>query len=164
MAAILAPQTESAITFQRTIDFVLVKSIVTHPKVYRHLGDDFSPPPEKWEPNRHESVWYVLVLEGEAVLGVFMLVPLNTICYEIHAALLPVAWGEKGQRVAEGITVWVWANTPCRRLVGNVLPYNRAVLRFTQAMGMTVFGCNTRSYLKHGRLRDQIMLGISRPE
>jgi hypothetical protein len=29
---------------------------------------------------------------------------------------------------------------------------------------MTRFGLNPRSYLKNGRLEDQILLGLSRPE
>jgi hypothetical protein len=58
---------------------------------------------------------------------------------------------------------WIWAHTPCRRIVTNVPEDNRLAYQFALAGGMEVYGRNEASVLKRGRLVDQICLGISRP-
>jgi RimJ/RimL family protein N-acetyltransferase len=59
---------------------------------------------------------------------------------------------------------WLWAHTSCRRLITNVPARNRLALRFAEAAGMERFGVNHASLLKDGKLQDQILLGLSRPE
>ena len=152
------------IHIERSKDYALIRGIMTHEAVYRHLTDDYSPPAADYRPIEHEMVWYLVVWDGNELLGLWMLVPQNGICWEIHTALLPDAWGERGRRAAALAQAWIWENTPCRRIITNVPADNRIAYRFAVAAGMEVYGTNEASFLKGGRLLDQICLGISKPD
>jgi RimJ/RimL family protein N-acetyltransferase len=154
------------IWFERSIDYELIRSIITHPKLWPYLSDDGSPEPEDFQPIRHEALWYVIVREVEAdaagdLLGMWMFVPQNSICWEVHTALLPSAWGERGQLASRLLPGWMWKNTPCRRIITSVPSSNRLALHFAARAGMTVYGVNECSYLKNGMLCDQICLGLT---
>jgi RimJ/RimL family protein N-acetyltransferase len=155
------------ITFERSTDYVLIRSILTHSRIYDKISDDYSPPREEYRPIRHEGVWYVVArdvhAEGADLLGLWMFHPQNGICWEVHTALLPVAWGAPGREAAQLLPGWIWRNTPCRRIVTNVPTTNRLALHFAVNAGMKIYGVNEASYLKNGRLCDQVCLGISAP-
>jgi RimJ/RimL family protein N-acetyltransferase len=165
------------ITFERSADFNLIHFILTHKRVYPHISDDHSPPAEEYQPIEHPAVWYVIAQdvdpklsqdvdsdEGPDTLGLWMFHPLNGICWEVHTALLPCAWGDVGLEAARQLPAWIWENTPCRRIVTNVPATNRLALHFAINAGMRVFGVNPASWLKDGKLCDQICLGISPQE
>lgn len=149
-------------TFERSRDWELIKRIVTHPKVYPFISDDFSASRDQWEPIKDESIWYVVVRDGEEALGLWAFIPENAICWKVHTCLLPAAWGAKARKAAEELAPWLWANTPCLRVITDVPEDNRLAFHFALVVGMKEFGVNPKSYMKHGRLHDQIMLGISR--
>jgi RimJ/RimL family protein N-acetyltransferase len=151
------------IRFERSFDYELIRSILVHPRVYPHISDDGSPAAAEFRPLQSDAVWYIVVRDGEEVLGLWMLHPHNSICWEIHTALLPNAWGERGLRAARLLPEWIWKNTLCRRVMTNVPDNNRLALRFAREAGMTEFGVNPASFLKHGELWDQVLLGISPP-
>jgi RimJ/RimL family protein N-acetyltransferase len=156
------------ITFERSFDFELIRRIITHPRIWDKISDDNSPRREDYQPIQHEAIWYVVARdvypEGHDLLGLWMFHPLNSICWEVHTALMPVAWGEPGLEAARLLPAWIWEHTPCRRIVSNVPSTNRLALHFAIKAGMTIFGCNRGSYLKDGKLCDQVCLGISPPE
>lgn len=154
------------IQFERTFDMTLVREIVTEPRIYRNVRDDGSPARESFQAIDSPAIWYVLALDGEELLGMWMMHPHNFICYEVHTCLLRSAFfvPGRGDAAAAQFIEWVWRNTPCRRLITNVPDYNWAARRFAERAGMTQFGVNERSFQKDGRLYDQIELGISKPE
>jgi RimJ/RimL family protein N-acetyltransferase len=151
------------LTYERTRDLELVRSILTHPRVYPWISDDGCPPAEEFQPIDHPSVWYVVVREqlSGLLLGLFMFVPQNAVCWEVHTCLLPAAWGKPAAAAAAGASHWMGERTPCRRIVTSVPSYNRLALRFARAAGMKQFGVNPASYLKTGKLHDQVLLGLS---
>jgi hypothetical protein len=151
------------INFERSFDYELVRQIITHPRLYPHLSDDHSPPPDEYQPQRHPAIWYVIVRDDDELLGLWMFVPQNGVCWEVHTALLPCAWGERGQLAARLLPTWIWHASHCRRIVTNVPVTNRLALHFAYQAGMRVFGVNEASYQKNGVLHDQVMLGISKP-
>lgn len=152
-----------SIQISRTVDMPLVRSIMTHPRIYAHLADDGSLPPSAFRPAEHPSVIYLLVVD-ESPLGVFMLVPHNTVCYEVHTCMLPRAWGERAEVAARAGTEWMFEHTSCRRIITNVPTCNRLAERFARKCGMAEFGRNPKSFLKGGALYDQILLGISKED
>lgn len=167
------------ISFERTTDWETIKAIVTHPRIYPHVSDDGSPLAEQWEPIRDEVVWYVLVKDDAVLhpskpkpdslgtpelLGLWVLVPDNSVCWKIHTCLLPVAYGDRARIAAIAMVPWIWHNTGCLRVITDVPAYNRLALRFARAAGMKEYGVNPRSYMKNKKLYDQILLGISKPE
>jgi RimJ/RimL family protein N-acetyltransferase len=148
--------------FTRTFDFGMVAAIMRHKALYQ--VDDFGPPADEFWPREDDAIWYVLVTAGEEILGLFILAPMNAITWEIHTRLLPRAWGKLAAEAAQGILSWLWAETPVLRIVTSVPAYNRLAVRFAQRAGLRVFGENPGSFLKDGRLHDQILLGISKPD
>jgi len=151
------------IHIERSQDYALIRGIMTCKAVYRHLTDDASPAAEDWRPIESDGIYYLVAWDGNSLLGLWMLHPHNGVCWEIHTALLPDAWGDRARRAAAAMLKWVWGNTPCRRIVTNVPANNRLAYHFAVQAGMEVYGTNEASFLKGGRLLSQICLGISRP-
>jgi RimJ/RimL family protein N-acetyltransferase len=151
------------IHIERSTDYGLIRGIMTQGSIYRHLADDFSPTSAEFQPIKSDLIWYLLAWDGNELLGLWMLHPQNGICWEIHTALLPDAWGDRGLRAAKVALAWIWTHTPCRRIVTNVPDDNHLAFRFALAAGMTAYGVNRASFQKNGRLLDQACLGISRP-
>lgn len=147
--------------FERTFNKSLIYNTITHPRLWPHISDDFSPDPKDYEPPLNPHVFYIAAWDGLDFLGLWILHPHNFICYEIHTCLLPKAWGQKALQAAREVAPWIFANTPARRLVTNVPRYNRLALRFAKEAGMKQFGVNEKSFQKKGQLHDQIMLGLS---
>ena len=150
--------------FERTRDFQLIKQIATHARLYPASSDDFAPDPKEWEPVKSEQFWYVIAREAGKLLGMFVFVPENPICWRIHVLLLPAAYGPTSNRAGKAITRWIFENSPVLRLTGSIPTYNRLALRFARLSGWHEFGRNAKSYLKKGELHDQILFGISRSE
>lgn len=151
--------------FWRTDDVDLIKNIMTHPRVYRHISDDGSPSVEEFLPQINDLVLYFAIgdASGKAV-GIFMTYPHNTICYEVHTCMTPDAWGEIARQGAHDGCEWMFTNTRCQRIITNVPSYNRLAARFSVDCGMTLFGVNKKSILKNGMLYDQAMYGISKED
>jgi len=149
------------LSFERSQDWELIRGIMLNPKIWAHISDDSTPPLDQFEPVQAEHIWYVIVRDGEEVLGLFMLVRHNAVTWEVHICLLPSAWGRTLQ-AARGMAAWAFANMPCLRIITHVPAYNRLALRFAERAGMTQYGINYRSYLKNGRLWDQFCLGMSK--
>ena len=150
------------VTFERTQDYGLVKEIATHPMIYPAISPDGSPEPEDWQPLQSDLVWYVLVKDEGELLGMFALAPQNPVCWEIHTCLLPKAWGSKAREAGKEIAEWIFQNTPCLRIVTNVPEYNRLAFKLAIECGLIRYGYNPASYMKDGKLHDQIMLGVSK--
>ena len=156
------------IHFERSFDYETIRAVMTHPLLYRHLSDDGSPPADQYKPIEDDRIWYI---EAERIdsddfelLGYWIFHPQNAVCWEVHTVLLPSAWGPTGQLAACLLPAWIWANTPCRRIVTNVPTTNRLALHFALKAGMRMYGVNEASYLKNGVLYDQICLGITAPQ
>jgi len=149
-------------TFERTRDLTLVKTLFTIPHIYRQTSDDFSPAPEKWEPPESSDITYVLVRDEKHLLGMFALVPENAICWKLHPCLLRNAWGEKAREIGRAFIQWVWANTPCVRLVSAIPVSAEAALKLARDSGLEEFGVNPKSIMKSGTLQDQVLLGVSK--
>jgi RimJ/RimL family protein N-acetyltransferase len=152
------------IIFERTQDWELVKLIVTHPKIWKHVVDDRKVQPEEWEPVKDESVWFVLAKDDGQILGMWMFTPENLVTWKVHTCVLPWAYGAKAKEAAEKLSVWFFAQTGAERLITEVPQYNRLALKFAKCAGMVQYGLNPKSYLKFGKLQDLILLGMSKPE
>ncbi len=151
-------------TFEPTTDMQLVRQIMTHRDVYPGISDDGCPAANEFRPMEGSLICYLLViLKGKAV-GLFVFVPHNTVTLEVHICLLRTCWGPRAIDAARGAAKWIWQHTRCERVVANIPEFNTHARRLAEAAGLTVMGINKRSYLKRGRLWDQFMFGISKPE
>jgi RimJ/RimL family protein N-acetyltransferase len=150
-------------TFERSFDYPLLTAIAQHPRIYAESSDDYSPAREKFKLIESDAFIYVLVRDEEMVLGFFAFCPQSEVCWEIHTCLLPSARGAQALEAARGILEWAWTNSRCRRIFTNVPEFNRGALWFSRKAGLEEFGRNVKSFLRGGKLHDQILLGISRP-
>jgi hypothetical protein len=149
--------------FERTTDYSLIRQILTDPDLYGRMGDDFLPPRKDFLVNTHPAIWYVLVVEGCKLLGMFGFFPENEICWAAHVALFRGIHPRVTHQAGEEIVEWLWRNTSCERLIASVPLSNPAAVRFgLRAMGLVRYGVNPRSFLKNGILQSQILMGRSR--
>jgi len=140
-------------------DYSLIASVATHPRLYKWLVDDGSPSAEAFVPD--PRMLYLLVREDGDLLGLFMFEARNAVTWEVHTALLPHAWGERARTIAAAVVDWLKLNTSIRRLITTVPAYNRAALRFAEDAGLVRFGVDEKSFLRKGKLWNQILLGLS---
>lgn len=148
------------LTFERTADAELVRSIVTHPKVYRgSLLSDFAPARENYHVPTEPANWYLVARYAEEPLGVFVFCPYNPVWWEVHLAMLPLAWGIADE-LSHAMVRWLRENSPCKKLTATIPEYNRLTLALARRIGMSFIGTNSKSTLKDGSLRDQHIFGL----
>lgn len=153
-----------AFTFEPTNDEDLIKSMVTHVKIYPSVVDDHAPSRAEYQPPMHPSLLYLVVRDHDELQGLFFFHPINAVTFEVHTCLLPHSWGGRARAIAREMLKWLWANTDAHRLITSVPDYNRLALVFAKAAGMKEYGRNPESFMKDGKLRDLILLGIGRPK
>lgn len=151
-------------TFDRTTDYRMIRSILTLPRLYPWMCDDSAPSRQEFQVNTHPGIWYVLVRNSGLIVGLFCFIPENGICWAGHVAMLPKVPPSVTHRVAREMVPWLWTNTGCRRLIASIPRYNWAAIRIARIMGLEQYGVNEKSFLKHGKLHDQILMGLSRPD
>ena len=149
-------------TFARSFDYDAIREVMTHEKLYDVCGDDFQPAREAFEPRTDAAIWYVMAHDGDVLLGLFAIAPQNAICYELHSRILPEAWGPLAREALKGIIQWTFANTPALRIVTFCPSYNRLAVKIGLRVGFTEYGVNPKSWMKGGKLWDQILMGISK--
>jgi hypothetical protein len=156
--------------FNRTTDYELVRRILTRRRMYEWMGDDYAPPVEQFQVNTDPRIWYVLASDEWRAIGLFCFFPENEICWAAHVALLRGTHPRLTHRAGWEVVRWLWNNTPCLRLTAKVPACNRAAVRFGLGpMGLKLIGPTLEqsveplSFMKGGRLVDQILMGRSRP-
>lgn len=155
---------KTAIRIERMDDISSVAGTMTHPRVYPHVSDDFSPAPGDLANCLHpvDSVFYLAAYDGEEYLGLFFLHQHNSVMYEVHTCLLPNAWGGRSVDAAKACAAWMFENTPCQRIVTYVPVDNVLALRLARNSGMQQIGINHDSIMRGGKLVSQHMLGLSK--
>lgn len=150
--------------FERTTDYELLTSLMRDPALYPFIADDFAPPMEEAAPVVHLELRYILARDRQGLLGFYLFTPRSPILWEFHTVMRLDGKALAAMRELLGPQGWLWRNTECRRAVTYVPAYNRVAHRFGLRAGLQEYGRNPDSYLKHGELVDQILLGISRPK
>jgi hypothetical protein len=81
----------------------------------------------------------------------------------VHTLVLPKGYGRPAYWGATN-SLKVMSGAGARKIITNVPEYNTIALRFAQKCGMTIEGINRLSFLKNGKLCNQIVLGITEGE
>lgn len=145
---------------ERTHDMDLVYSIMANESIWPHIHDDFVKEPN---PVDHDQLYWMLISDDHPA-GVFLVHAVNSVCYQMHTCLLPRIWGDGAAQAAKLLGDWVFNEMNCMKLITAVPAYNRAAFRFAKAGGMTQEGINRASFMRNGKLIDQIMLGVTKEE
>jgi RimJ/RimL family protein N-acetyltransferase len=146
----------------RTYDYALVKRILTEPKVWAALGDEAKPARADFAPTESEKFIYLVAWEGTEPLGMFLLIPRNSVHAETHFAMLPSVWG-RSTDIGKAFLEWIWRNTSFERLTGNILERNRLAIAYAKGIGCQPFAVNPNSVRRGGKLLNEVLVGISRP-
>lgn len=151
------------IELERTFDMNLVAKIMTHPRLWPHLADDFYPAPDNFIPLGGDNIFYLLAREAGRILGLCIAHPINTLLWEVHHALLPSAWGRKAHRIGEAFQQWIWDNTKALKLVGFTPSCNRLAVRYALKQGLTKIGEISQCFQRGGMLCDVFIFEKGRP-
>ncbi len=154
--------TATSLTFERTFDYELVRSIVTHPKIYRPalLADGY-PSRDQYRAPAGDQIWYVIPRNtAGSVLGVFVFFCETAERWAAHMALLPEAWGQ-GEQICLALFAWLRQATTCRVLLASVPDYNRLMLRLARRLGMRAVQVIPRGISQRGISYDQTIFSIS---
>jgi RimJ/RimL family protein N-acetyltransferase len=146
-------------TFEWTQDRERVRTVMTHPAIYDGIRDDSAPRAELFKPDLGGRFLYLSVRDDDDLLGLFVFEPRNEVCWEVHTCLLPHCRGVRALAVYRAGMEWVRRETTCRKILGNIQPENRGALWVAKRAGLNEIGVNTKSILRQGELRDQIILG-----
>lgn len=144
-------------------DPAAIRRIMTHPRVYPRLCDDFSPAPEEFEPTLCSGLHYIGI-ERDSIDGLVFYHRHNTVTYEAHTCLKPSLWGRDGRKGWLMTAGWMFDHTDCRKIIGSCPADNPLIERFAKSIGFTVEGVNRKSLLRNGRLLDQTMVGLTKEE
>ena len=150
--------------FEWAEDLELVRTVITHARLYDAISDDFSPSREDYRPPVSPAIRYLLVRDGGEFLGLWMCVAHSEIVLEVHTCLLPRAWGRRAAIAARECAEWLWRHTKAQRIITAAPSCNPLAIAFAKRAGMEQYGRNPRAYQKRGELHDVVLLGISRPE
>ena len=154
----------SGFVISRSRDYLAIKRLAIHPRVFPYLSDDFTSDPKQWEPIFSEQVIYLLAKDADGVFGLGVFIPQTHAQYGAHLAFLPRSYGRLARSSFEQMLGWMWKNSTARRLVGEIERSNTLAIRFARKAGFEIYGINRRSKLKGGVMVDQVALGISKPE
>jgi hypothetical protein len=144
-------------------DNELVVNILKHPSIYKWVSDDYSCSAENVDYRQFlamDSVYVLLQFGG--CLTIF--IPRNGITWEVHSASLPETRGKNMVLAGKNAVQWMFANTPCRKIVTAVPTFNPLAMRLSRMCGMAEEGNDRKSFLKDGVLYDQILYGITKEE
>lgn len=151
---------------ERTFDREFVNEVITHPRIYPHVSQDFAPAPAEFDCGPIMAVpdaLFLVPMDGEERCGVFMVHPHSAIVHEVHTCILPQYWG-RSVEAGRALIEWVFDNTKCLKLLTLVPDHNDLAYRLALKCGMVSQGTLTASYLKGGKLLDQRILAVSKAE
>lgn len=151
------------IKFEPTADAAEIKKIVTTPYIWSELSDDYDGDPADYQPKIHQQVLYVLVRDGDSIIGLLIFSMHSPICWEVTIAMLPEGKGRALETGKAGLR-WIFTKSPCLRIIGRVLKSNRLALKLNKAVGFKVYGVNPKCIMRNGKLEDFVLFGISRYE
>lgn len=150
---------------ERTFDAELVRSIVAHPEVKPHTweGDGELPVP------MHDSIYYLIARDErhadgaveDVVLGVVAFMPVNSVTWNPHIAILPEHRGTGTQAMKQAMQ-WMFANTPCQKLVGYPPAFNEKVIRLFEKCGFDLEGVSPKSFPWHGFMHARLLMGTDK--
>lgn len=150
---------------ERTKDMGIIRNIMINHTIYPHISDDGLPEAEYFQPNESDEIYYLLVIDDNGLIhGLYLLHAMNYITYEIHTCLLRSCRGKMADIAAKEVLKWISLRTLCLKVITHVPENNKPALAYAKRAGMIIEGMNRDSFLKNGKLYNQILLGITRTE
>lgn len=152
------------IGIERTYDPVLVRMVMTFPGIWEHVSDDSMEPDDFW-PDVEEQYWLISTA-GNDVTGAFQFCARNDATLEVHCGVLPRHRSKYARKAAIAALQWVLDHSHDEyvKIVAEVPVIHSHIVRFLKNLGFQQEGINRMSSRNHGKVCDQILLGITRQE
>ena len=140
-----------------------VEHILRDADIYPYLTDDGSPDEAAFTCKAilDNPACYTLMPNPGSV---FLFMPHNFVLYEVHCAILPNWRGIQAVEASKGTRDWMFANTPCQKIITVCPAYNTRAYALARRSGMVVVGVITKAFLKDRRLVDLILLSVGKGE
>ena len=142
----------------------LVASIMTHPRLYPGLTGDSPILPEDFRPNPDPNISYLIAEEAGEILGMFITHPLNSVCWEMHHAILPKSWGPTADLIGEAFERWIFTETDCQVVIGFTPMHNLPACKYARRRGMHEVGRIPNGSRKNGKLYDVIVFSKTKEQ
>ena len=133
----------------RTFDIERVKGVICHPEILPLVCDGEPAFPV------HDSIYYLMPEDGA---GVVAFLPINSITWNPHIAILPEHRGRGTGLMTEALN-WMFENTPCRKVVAYPPSYNLPMIRVFEKCGFSREGFSPRSFEFRGQVYDRVLMG-----
>jgi len=150
-----------SLRFGRTIDRDLIRSIVTHPSVFKWQAEDGVLVEDYQPATDNPLVWYVLAIDGRTLIGLFVFEPRTSVKYAVHLAIAPSQW-PRGVEAFKGVIEWAWATIGMERICGEIPSDNKHALRLAKNAGFEKVGTEHGAFRRGGKLLDIRIVGISK--
>lgn len=144
---------------ERTQDAELIKAIVTHDSIWPHVSED-GVPRETWAPLIHETIYQLLIVDGDKIVGMFILAPFTSTTWEVHTCTLPECRGDKARDATKLCAEWMFENTPCLHIITKVPAYNKPAYKLAIDTGLRNIGVIESAWMRNGEAQDLYILGV----
>jgi RimJ/RimL family protein N-acetyltransferase len=132
-------------------------NILLNDEVWDGVSDDKTP---KHKVDLPAHYHYLLSDDAD---GVVMFYPRNSVEVEIHVAILPEAKHRSYYYIKRAIN-YLFNNSQYEKITA-IIPFtNMGVYRMALQLGFQTEGINRMSFLKHGTLHDQWLVGLTRED
>src|SRR5215472_3517947 len=148
------------VSLARTLDYDLVREILTHPDIFDLMRDDCCPAAENFAVNTHAAIRYLKATSGgrELPFGLFALFPENAVCWDLHVAMLQWAKTSEKWQAAKALIPWLAKNTICESLVLAAPAWNKSVIMYgVHGIGMRYAGRFKKAFVKGGEFHDLVL-------
>jgi RimJ/RimL family protein N-acetyltransferase len=148
---------------ERTTDAGFVRAVLTDPKVWPLVSDDYSMPPANFDFSlavlNPEAFFLIPVRADGQRLGLFYFYANNNTTYQMHAALSQRGGGVWACRAA---IAWMFENTRAQKIINLVVTNRPRLYRMVLAAGLELEGLNKGSLMRGGKLLDQWWMGVGK--
>ena len=137
-----------------------IKAVLCHQEIWAKIAHDGTCKPEDFNPPN--SATYICAYVDDKPAGLMVYKDKDGVQLECHFQVLPEYRKEYALEIADRAIQWAWDNTSAYKIVAEVPEIYMNVVNFGISVGFQVEGINQKSYLKDGKLYDQLYLGLQR--
>lgn len=140
-----------------------VNALMRDPENYPFIIDDSCPPPEEFDAIEilKDQRTYVLGWhKGGLLVGLWFAVPWNAIMYQAHICMSSAYRGKATVEATEDAIRWMFQGTKCRKVIALVPDYHIRMKMTMKALGFEREGKLRNSFLKDGKLVDEVIYGL----
>lgn len=140
----------------------LVREILTHDDIFQEIKSEHIPDKESLLFPFHKETYWLTDDDQGTPIGLTFFYPIIHQVYTGHIYLFKKYRGRRGVKFGKESIEWIFNNTDCIKIQGWTPVTDKHVIRFNKLIGLKKEGISENSYMKNGKLIDQIIFGESK--